>query len=131
MSTDSPKWKRHLTKVLTLLLIFMVCLSILQWFIIEALLDFGTEMLKEVMVRQAPAGVNRDDIINTFERVKGRAQQLPFSFIAGKISLRKIKAAGEYAIEASADENWEAKEIKSLLILLDASVGYKREKLGD
>ena len=107
MSTDSPKWKRHLTKVLTLLLIFMVCLSILQWFIIEALLDFGTEMLKEVMVRHAPAGVNRDDIINTFERVKGRAQQLPFSFIAGKIDLRKIKAAGEYAIEASADENWD------------------------
>ena len=79
------------------------------------------------MVRQAPTGVNRDDIINTFERVKGRAQQLPFSFIAGKINLRKIKAAGEYAIEASADENWTTKEINNLLILLDASVGYKRE----
>ena len=78
--------------------------------------------------RQAPAGVNREDIRNTFERVKGRAQQLPFSFIAGKIDLRKIKAAGEYAIEASADENWTAKEINNLLILLDASVGYKRKR---
>ena len=40
MSTGNPKWKRHLTKVLTILLIFMVGLSILQWFIIEALLGF-------------------------------------------------------------------------------------------
>ena len=125
MSTENPKWKRHLTQALTILLIFMVCLSILQWFIIKALFGFGTEMLMEAMVRQAPEGVNRDDIIKTFERVKGRVQQLPFSFITGKINLRKIKAAGEYAIEANADESWEADEINALLGYLDASVGYK------
>ncbi len=127
MSTETPTWKRHLTKALTILLIFMVCLSILQWFIIKALFGFGTEMLKDAMVRQAPVGVNRDDIINTFERVKSRAQQLPFSFITGKINLRKIKAAGEYAIAANADESWEAVEINTLLRMLNASVGYKRE----
>ncbi len=127
MSTGNRNWKRHLTKALTILLIFMVCLSILQWFIIKALFGFGTEMLKDAMVRQAPEGVNRDDIINTFERVKNRAQQLPFSFIAGKINLRKLKTAGEYAIEANANETWDVEEINTLLRMLNASVGYKQE----
>jgi cell division protein YceG involved in septum cleavage len=126
MSTETPTWKRHLTKALTILLIFMVCLSILQWFIIKVLFDFGTEMLKDAMVRQAPEGVNRNDIISTFERVKSAAQQLPFSFITGRINLRKIKEAGEFAIEASTDETWDAEEINTLLWMLNASVGYKQ-----
>lgn len=126
MSSEKPNWKRHLTKALTILLIFMVCLAILQWFIIQALFGFGTKMVMEAMVRQAPEGVNRDDIIMTFERVKGRAQQLPFSFIAGKINLRKVKNAGDFAIAASADESWTPEEINALLSLLNASVGYKQ-----
>ncbi|MCY4404284.1 MAG: hypothetical protein OXD54_17085 [Candidatus Poribacteria bacterium] len=126
MSSDKPNWKRHLTKALTILLIFMVCLSILQWFIIQALFGFGTKMVMEAMVRQAPEGVNRDDIVMTFERVKKRAQQIPFSFITGKINLRKIKAAGDYAIAANSDESWDVEEINALLSLLNASVGYKQ-----
>ena len=126
MSSEKPNWKRHLTKALTILLIFMVCLAILQWFIIQALFGFGTKMVMEAMVRQAPEGVNRDDIIMTFERVKGRAQQLPFSFIAGKINLRKVKNAGDFAIAANADESWTSEEINALLSLLNASVGYKQ-----
>ena len=127
MSTKNRNWKRHLTKALTVLLIFMVCLSILQWFIIGALFEFGAETLKDAMVRQAPEGVNRTDIISTFERVKSATQQLPFSFITGKISLRKIKAAGEYALEANANETWDAEEINTLLGMLNAAVGYKQE----
>lgn len=126
MSSEKPNWKRHLTKALTILLIFMVCLSILQWFIIQALFGFGTKMLMEAMIRQAPEGVDRDDIKMTFERVKKRAQQLPFSFITGKINLRKIKAAGDYAIVANSDESWDVEEINALLSLLNASVGYKQ-----
>ncbi len=126
MSSEKPNWKRHLTKALVILLIFMVCLAILQWFIIQALFGFGTKMVMEAMVRQAPEGVNRDDIIMTFERVKGRAQQLPFSFIAGKINLRKVKNAGDFAIAANTDESWTAEEINALLSLLNASVGYKQ-----
>ncbi len=127
MSTENRNWKRRLTKVLTILLIFMVCLSIFQWFIIVALFEFGAETLKDAMVRQAPEGVNRNDIINTFERVKSAAQRIPFSFITGKINLRKIKAAGEYAIEANNDETWNAEEINTLLRMLNAAVGYKEE----
>ncbi len=126
MSSENPNWKRHLTKALVILLIFMVCLAILQWFIIQALFGFGTKMVMEAMVRQAPEGVNRDDIIMTFERVKGRALQLPFSFIVGKINLRKVKNAGDFAIAANADESWTAEEINALLSLLNASVGYKQ-----
>ena len=127
MSTDTLKWKRHLTKALIVLLVFMVCISILQWFVIIALFGFGTEMLKEAMVRQAPEGVDRQYIVNTLDRVKQRAQQLPFSFITGRINLSKLKYAGEYAIEANDDEIWSADEITTLLGFLNASVGYKRE----
>ena len=127
MSTRNRNWKRHMTTALTILLIFLVCLSVLQWFIITELFDFGADTLKIAMVRQAPEGVNRNDIINTIERVRGRAKQLPFSFITGKINLSKIKDAGEYAIEASADETWDAEEINALLRMLNASVGYKQE----
>ena len=127
MSADTPRWKRHLTKALIVVLVIMVCISILQWVVIIALFGFGTEMLKEAMVRQAPEGVDRVDIINTFERVKSRAQQLPFSILTGKIDLRKIKTAGEFAIEANADERWTADEIKLLLRFLNASVGYKHD----
>lgn len=127
MSTDTPKWKRHLTKALIVVLVIMVCISILQWFVIIALFGFGTEMLKDAMVRQAPEGVDRQYIVKTLDRVKKRAQQLPFSFIAGQINLSKLKYAGEYAIEANDDEIWSADEITTLLSFLNASVGYKRE----
>jgi hypothetical protein len=51
--------------------------------------------------------------------------QLPFSFLTGKISLRKIRAVGKYAIEANKDEVWDADEINTLLRMMDASVGFK------
>lgn len=127
MSTENRNWKRHLTKALTILLIFMVCLSILQWFIITTLFNFGADTLKIAMVKQAPKGVNRNHIIETIERVKSVAQQLPFSFITGKINLRKIKDAGDYALEANDDETWDPEEINTLLRMLNAAVGYKQE----
>ena len=127
MSTESRNWKRHLTKALTILLIFMVCLSILQWFIIKVLIEFGANTLEVAMIRQAPEGVSRNHIISTIERVKGAVLRLPFSFITGKINLRKIKAAGDFVIAANDDEIWDADEINALLRMLNASVGYKQE----
>lgn len=126
MSKENPRWKRHLTKVLTVLLLFMVCLSILQWFIIIVLFGFGTEMLKDAMIRQAPEGVEHEYIIETLERVKSAAQWIPLSFLTGKIKIRKLKTAGDFAIEANEDETWTADEINSLLTMLNASVGYKQ-----
>lgn len=82
-------------------------------------------MVKDALIRQAPEGVDRDDIETTFDRVKTAGMQLPFSFLTGKISLRKIQAVGRYAIEANNDQVWDADEINTLLRMMNASVGVK------
>ena len=125
MATEKGTWKRHIVKILTVLLIFTICLAVLQWFIIKELFGFGADMVKDALIRQAPEGVDRYDIEATFDRVKTAGQQLPFSFLTGKISLRKIRNVGRYAIEANADESWNADEINTLLRMMDASVGVK------
>ena len=125
MSVQNGKWKRHIVKGLTVLLILTICLAILQWFIIKELFGFGADMVKDALIRQAPEEVNRDDIETTFDRVKTVGMQLPFSFLTGKISLRKIQAVGRYAIEANDDQVWDADEINTLLRMMNASVGVK------
>lgn len=127
MSGKNRKWTRHISKGLVVLLIFMVCLAVLQWFIIKELFGFGADMVKDALMKQAPEGVDLYYIEGTFERVKTAGQQLPFSFLTGKISLRKIRSVGNYAIEANADEFWDAEEINTLLRMMNASVGFKRE----
>ncbi len=127
MTTENAKWKQHIVKGLVVFLILIVCLSVLQWFIIKELFGFGTDMVKETLIQQAPEGVDRRDIEATFDRVKTAGMQLPFSFLAGKISLGKIRTAGRYAIEANDDEVWDANEINTLLQMMDASVGVKRD----
>ncbi len=125
MRAEKGMWTQHGVKVLTVLLILTVCLAVLQWFIIKELFGFGADMVKDALIRQAPEGVDRYDVEATFDRVKTAGQQLPFSFLTGKISLRKIRAVGRYAIEANADESWDADEINTLLRMMDASVGVK------
>ena len=125
MAVESGTKKRHTVKVLTVLLILTICLAVLQWFIIKELFSFGADMVKDALIRQAPEGVDRYDIEATFDRVKTAGMQLPFSFLTRRISLRKIRAVGRYAIEANADESWDADEINTLLRMMDASVGVK------
>ena len=125
MAAEKGTWRQHRVKFLTVLLILTVCLAVLQWFIIKELFGFGADMVKDALIRQAPEGVDRYDIEATFDRVKTAGQQLPFSFLTGKINLRKIRAVGRYAIEANADESWDADEINTLLRMMDASVGVK------
>ena len=125
MATQKGNWKRHIVKGLTVLLILTVCFAVLQWFIIKELFGFGTDMVRDALIRQAPEGVDRYDIEATFERVKTAGMRLPFSFLTGKISLRKIRAVGRYAIEANTDESWDTDEINTLLRMMNASVGFK------
>lgn len=122
MTTPTRKW---ITRGLTILLMLMVCLAVLQWFIIKELFSFGADMVKDALIKQAPEGVARADIEETFERVKTAGQQLPFSFLTGRISLGKIRDVGNYALEANADEFWDAEEINTLLRMMNASVGFK------
>jgi hypothetical protein len=102
-----------------------VCLAVLQWFIIKELFSFGVDMVKDTLIQQAPDGVERYDIETTFDRVKTAGMQLPFSFLTRKISLRKIRAVGRYAIQANDDQVWDANEINTLLRMMNASVGVK------
>ena len=125
MSDKNEKKGQRLVKVLAALLILTLCLAILQWFIIKELFSFGADMVKDALIRQAPKDVKRVDIEATFERVKSAGMQLPFSFLTGRIDLRKTRAAGRYAIEANSDEVWDANEINTLLRMMDASVGFK------
>ncbi|MDD9972403.1 MAG: hypothetical protein OXU27_00285 [Candidatus Poribacteria bacterium] len=125
MTDQKRTWKRHIVKTLTILLILMVCLAILQWFIIKELFGFGVDMVEDALIQQAPEGVDRYNIEATFDRVKTAGMQLPFSFLTGKISLRKIRAVGRYAKEANNDGSWDADEINTLLRMMDASVGVK------
>ena len=125
MAAEQGTWRRHIVKSLTVLLILAICFAVLQWFIIKELFGFGADMVKDALMRQAPEGVDRYNIEATFDRVKTAGMQLPFSFLTGKISLRKIRAVGRYAIEANADESWDAEEVNTLLRMMDASVGVK------
>lgn len=125
MSDQNKKKGQRLVKILAVLLILTVCFAILQWFIIKELFIFGADMVKDALIRQAPEGVERVDIEATFERVKSAVMQLPFSFLTGRIDLRKIKAVGDYAIEANRDEVWNADEVNTLLRMMNASVGFK------
>ena len=125
MSDENKKKGQRLVKVLAALLILTVCLAILQWFIIKELFSFGADMVKDALIQQAPKDVERVDIEATFERVKSAVMQLPFSFLTGRIDLRKARAAGRYTIEANSDEVWDANEINTLLRMMDAAVGFK------
>ncbi len=125
MNVQNRRWRQYVVKGLTVLLILTVCLAVLQWFIIKELFGFGADMVKDVLIRQAPEGVERYNIETTFDRVKTTGMQLPFSFLTGKISLRKIRAVGRYAIEANDDQVWDANEINTLLRMMNASVGVK------
>ena len=125
MDTEKGGWKQFVLKILTVLLILIVCLAVLQWFIIKELFGFSADMVKDALIRQAPEGVDRYDIESTFDRVKTAGMQLPFSFLTGKISLRKIRTAGRYAIEANNDEVWDSDEVNTLLRMMNDSVGFK------
>ena len=46
-------------------------------------------------------------------------------FLQGKLVSVRIKAVGSYAIAANDDQVWDAKEINTLLRMMNASVGVK------
>ena len=125
MDTEKRGWTQLATKILIVLSILIVCFAVLQWFIIKELFGFSADMVKDALIKQAPEDVDRNDIVSTFDRVKTAGMQLPFSFLTGKISLRKISAAGRYAIEANEDEVWDSDEVNTLLQMMNDSVGYK------
>lgn len=131
--TDSPRETPHkrvpvMAKVLAIILIIMVVLFFLQWYLITELFSFAADLMKSQLIEQAPDGVDRGDIIATFNRVEQAMQAMPLSYLRGQVRLRKVKIAIDYASKANEDGVWSAEEINTLLKMTDAAVGFKGEK---
>ena len=113
--------------ILAVALIFMFILFFLQWYLIRELFSFATDIVERQLAQQAPEGVEAVEIEKTSERVKQALLNMPMSYISGKINLKKVKAAGNYALKANEDDQWTSEEVNTLLKMMNAAVGFKRE----
>ena len=113
--------------ILAVALIFMFILFFLQWYLIRELFSFATDIVERQLAQQAPEGVEAVEIEKTSERVKPALLNMPMSYISGKINLKKVKAAGNYALKANEDDQWTSEEVNTLLKMMNAAVGFKRE----
>ena len=116
-----------ITILLTVALITMLILFFWQWFILRAVFNFATDVVVEHLIQQAPDDVENAEIRKTFGRVRQAMMGMPITLIIGKINLRKVKAATNYALKANEDEEWTSDEINTLLRMMNAAVGFKRE----
>ena len=112
--------------LLTVALVLMLILFFSQWYLITELLDLTVDLVEKELIRRAPEGVEVSEITSTFENVREALMKMPVSYITGKIRLRKIKAAANYAKSANTDGEWTSEEVNTMLIMMNAAVGFKR-----
>ena len=112
--------------LLTVALVLMLLLFFSQWYLITELLDLTLDLVEKELIRQAPEGVEASEISSTFENVREALMKMPMSYISGKISLRKVNAAANYAKSANKDGEWTSEEVNTMLIMMNAAVGFKR-----
>ena len=53
---------------------------------------------------------------------------MPWSYLRGKIRLKKVKLAADYALKANEDQVWTSDEVNTLMEMMNAAVGFKREE---
>ena len=114
-----------ITKVLAVLLVFMLIFFFLQWYLITELFSVAADLMKTQLIQQAPDGVDAEAIRATFDRVEQAMQAMPLSYLRGQVRLRKVQIAINYASKANEDGVWSAEEINTLLKMTDAAVGFK------
>lgn len=112
--------------LLTVALIFLLILFFLQWYLIRELFSFAADVVEDQLIQQAPDGVVASEISMTFDRVEDALMSLPMSYISGKINLRKVKAAADYALKANENEEWTSEEVNTMLKMMNAAVGFKK-----
>ena len=122
------KRMKFLAGLLGVVLVFMLILFFIQWYLITKLFSFAAELMETQLIQQAPDGVNPAEIATTFDRVEQATRGMPLSYLTGKVSLRKIQAAANFASNANADGEWTAEEVNTLLRMMNAAVGFKREE---
>ena len=113
--------------LLAIALIIMVVAFCLQWYILRQLFSFTTDIVEHQLVQQAPEGVEEAEIRKTFARVRKALLHMPLSYLRGDINLKKIKSAAYYALQADKDKHWTSEEVNTMLKMMNAAVGFKRE----
>jgi hypothetical protein len=116
--------------VVALLVVALIIMSIsfaLQWYIIRELFSFTTDIVERQLVQQAPEGVEDVEIQKTFSRVRKALLHMPLSYLQGDINLKKVKRAAYYALKANEDKEWTSEEVNTMLKMMNAAVGFKRE----
>ena len=87
--------------LLAVVLVFILILFFLQWFLIGELLGLTIDLVEKELLQQAPDGVEASEITRTSERVRQSLLNMPKSYITGKLNLKKVKAAAEFARKAN------------------------------
>ena len=113
--------------LLVVALIIMIILFAVQWYIIRELFSFTTDIVEGQLVQQAPEGVKSAEIQITFARVRKALLHMPLSYLSGDINLKKVKGAAYYALKANEDKEWTSEEVNTMLKMMNAAVGFKRE----
>lgn len=113
--------------LLAVALIIMLVAFCLQWYILRELFSYTTDIVEHQLVQQAPEGVEQAEIRKTFARVRKALLHMPLSYLRGDINLKKIKSAAYYALQADKDKDWTSEEINTMLKMMNAAVGFKRE----
>lgn len=114
-----------IAKVLAVILVLMLILFSLQWFVITELFSFAAALMKSQLIQQAPDGVDASAIETTFDRVERAMRGMPLSYLRGKVRLKKVKIAADYASKANEDGVWTSEEVNTLLEMMNAAVGFK------
>lgn len=118
---------RIVVGLLVVALIIMIILFAVQWYIIRELFSFTTDIVEGQLVQQAPEGVESAEIQITFARVRKALLHMPLSYLSGDINLKKVKGAAYYALKANEDKEWTSEEVNTMLKMMNAAVGFKRE----
>ena len=114
--------------LLAIAFVFMLILFFVQWLLIRELLEYSMDLVENELIRQVPDGVGAPEITKTFAHVRQALMGMPMSYITGKISLKKAKKAIDYAIKANTDGEWASEEVDTMLKMMNAAVGFKREE---
>jgi hypothetical protein len=112
--------------LLAVVLVFILILFFLQWFLIGELLGLTIDLVETELIEQKLDGVEASEITRTFERVRQSLLNMPKSYITGKLHLKKVTAAAEFAKKANEDGEWTPEEVNTLLRMMNAAVGFKR-----
>lgn len=125
--TNKRTGSKILAGLLVIALIIMIVSFALQWYVIRELFSFSADMVERQLVQQAPEGVDDLEIRKTFERVRKALLHMPVSYLRGDINLKKVKGAAYYALKANEDKEWTSEEVNTMLKMMNAAVGFKRE----